>query len=78
MIWVGADLYNYQRNGGKWLQLPLRSLYVLLSATDLPAMQFVIGSLLASIFSQRSRYSADSDLKHAAASDTTLENNDEA
>ena len=52
VIWVGNDLLHFLQVKGTWGQSGLRTLYLLLSEPDKPALQLIIGFLLAALFSR--------------------------
>ena len=53
VIWVGNDLLRFLELKGTWGQAGLRTLYLLLSEPDKPALQLIIGFVLAGLFSLR-------------------------
>ena len=55
MIWLGMDILRFIEIGGTLQECPIRIVYVLLGAIDIPVLQLTLGSLLAGIMSRRQK-----------------------
>ena len=55
MIWLGMDILRFIEIGGTLQECPIRIVYVLLGATDIPVLQLTLGSFLAGIMSRRQK-----------------------
>ena len=55
MIWLGMDILRFIEIGGTLQECPIRIVYVLLGAIDIPVLQLTLGSFLAGIMSRRQK-----------------------
>ena len=58
MIWLGIDILHFIEMGGTLQECPVRFVYVLLGAIDIPVLQVILGSFLAGVMSRRQRKAA--------------------
>ena len=53
VVWLGSDVFHYVSSQGAYATIGLRLLYVLLSHTNVPAIQLIAGSFSAGLVSLR-------------------------
>ena len=58
MVWLGMDILRFIEIGGTLQECPVRIVYVLLGAIDIPVLQLTIGSFLAGVMSRRQKRAA--------------------
>lgn len=75
MIWLGLDILHFIEMGGTLQECPVRFVYVLLGAIDIPVLQVILGSFLAGVMSRRQRKAAvmPQTLSHAEMDHSTSE-----
>jgi hypothetical protein len=70
-IWLSRDLYHFVEERGSSKYVWNRFLYVLFSETNKPAIQIIVGTFLAALFSWRFAKPADSKPEMHSTVDTT-------
>ena len=60
--WLGKDLYDYFQQGGTFKLVFNRLLYTILSATNFPVLQLLVGGLMSTTYSWSVRRSGDKQL----------------
>lgn len=63
MIWLGMDILRFIEIGGTLQECPVRIVYVLLGAIDIPILQLTLGSFLAGVMSRCQKRAAVSSQK---------------